>query len=91
MQEYKEQYRSEDVTFKVHKTEPKVHIEIFMRGHFWDALNLVEFILSQKLWNSKIKEETIIFHDIGAYFVERRFRGSNMLANDRRTLSKINL
>lgn len=43
-----------------HKTLPKIHSSIFLKGHFWNIFQLMEFIIREKFWNSKVIEEKII-------------------------------
>ena len=88
LKEYRLHYESKGVVFRVHKKEAKIHIEVFMSGHFWDVGTLIEFMLTQKQWNKKVKEEKISYEE--CCLIERRFRCSNLLLSDRRTLSKVN-
>ena len=46
-----------------HKMEPKIHVSLFLKGQFWDIFHLIEFIITQKWWNSRVVDERCFVHN----------------------------
>ena len=62
-----------------------------MQNHFWNALGLVEFMITQQVWNTKVKEEKIIFEDGGFFLIHRKYKSPSFLVNDRRYYTRLKI
>jgi hypothetical protein len=51
--------KQNDNIYLAHKMEPKIHVSLFLKGQFWNIFHLSEFLVTQKLWNSRVADEKI--------------------------------
>lgn len=90
--EYASFLMKKDLSFYIHKKQPKIHLELIIDCHHDKILHLLTFFINQSLWNERIKSEEIEkdpFKD--RIVITRVYRSQSILTSDRMTSTEVAL